>query len=178
MKDSISKILIFQKFHWFLKVMVCTHSNRLLHSNAFRYPGQPKIPFLFDCKSSFTYLVLNDNHKKIWSDLMVKFMSKLSRSSIVKVKVTYTWNSQDILWHVHYRPVHFIFRARACLHQVSASTLQQLSDDTSDSVLIENNGVTTEWGCNPFSSDSIVFNQNRIGSVIVELSQRWCWRSV
>ena len=51
---------------------------------------------------------------------------------------------------------------RAHLHQTSVSTLQQLCDDASDSVLIENNGVTAEWGCNSFSSDSIVFNENRI----------------
>ena len=30
------------------------------------------------------------------------------------------------------------------LHQVSASTLQQLCDDASDTVLIENNGVTPD----------------------------------
>ena len=58
---------------------------------------------------------------------------------------------------------------RAHLHQ--ASTLQQLIDDATNSVLIENNGVTPEWTCNPFLSDSIVFDENRIASVIVELSQ-------
>ena len=66
---------------------------------------------------------------------------------------------------------------RAHLHQ--ASTLQQLIDDArTNSVLIENNfvaggnnGVTPEWACNPFLSDSIVFDENRIASVIVELSQ-------
>ena len=35
-------------------------------------------------------------------------------------------------------------------------------DYTSDTVLIENNGITPKWGCNPFSSDSIVFNENII----------------
>ena len=35
---------------------------------------------------------------------------------------------------------------RAHLHQVSVSTLQQLCDDASDAVFIENNGVTLEWG--------------------------------
>ena len=34
--------------------------------------------------------------------------------------------------------------------------LRQLCKDASDSVLIENNGVATEWDCNPFLSDSIV----------------------
>ena len=51
--------------------------------------------------------------------------------------------------------------------------LQQLCNDTSDTVLIENNGVTSEWGDNPFLSDSIVFNENSIASVIAELLQRW-----
>ena len=32
------------------------------------------------------------------------------------------------------------------------------SNDTSDTVLIENNGVTPESDCNPFSNKSIVFN--------------------
>ena len=41
-----------------------------------------------------------------------------------------------------------------------------VSINVSDSVLIENNGVTPEWGCNPFSSNSIVFNENNIASVI------------
>ena len=38
---------------------------------------------------------------------------------------------------------------RARLHQASASTLRQLSDDASNSVLVEINGVASEWGCNP-----------------------------
>ena len=63
-------------------------------------------------------------------------------------------------------------RFRAHLHQASASTLRQLSDDTCDSVLIENNGVTLEWGCNLFSSDSTDFNEIRIASIISELLQR------
>ena len=49
---------------------------------------------------------------------------------------------------------------KADLHQVSASTLRQLWDDAGDSVLIESNGVAPEWGCNPFSSDSIVTVRN------------------
>ena len=61
---------------------------------------------------------------------------------------------------------------RAHLHQASASTLRQLRDDTCDSVLIENNRVAPEWSCNPFSSDSTDFNENRIARVIIEISQR------
>ena len=38
---------------------------------------------------------------------------------------------------------------RAHLHQASASTLRQLCDEASDSVLIENNGVVLEWGLQP-----------------------------
>ena len=60
---------------------------------------------------------------------------------------------------------------RARLHQASASMLRQLCDDACDSVRIENNGVAPEWGSNPFSRDSTVFNKNRIASVIPEVSQ-------
>ena len=60
---------------------------------------------------------------------------------------------------------------RACLHQASASTLPQLSDDASNTVLIESNGVPPEWSYNQFSSNSIVFNENIIASMIAELSQ-------
>ena len=35
-------------------------------------------------------------------------------------------------------------------------------------ILVENNGVTSDWGCNPFSSDSTVFNDTRIASVVSE----------
>ena len=43
------------------------------------------------------------------------------------------------------------------LHQASASALRQLCNDA------------PEWSCNPFSSDSIDFNENRITSVMAEL---------
>ena len=49
------------------------------------------------------------------------------------------------------------------------SILQQLCDDASDTVLIENYGVTSDGVCNPFSSDSIVFNENSIASIIAAL---------
>ena len=42
------------------------------------------------------------------------------------------------------------------------STLQQLSDDTSDTALIENNGVAPGLGLQPFWSNSIVFNKSSI----------------
>ena len=60
---------------------------------------------------------------------------------------------------------------RARLHQASASMRPQLYDDACNSVIIENNGVAPEWDSSPFSSDSIVFNENRIASIIPELSQ-------
>ena len=46
--------------------------------------------------------------------------------------------------------------------------LQQLCDDTSNSVLIENNGVAPDWDCNLFLSNFI--EENRIPSIIAELS--------
>ena len=55
---------------------------------------------------------------------------------------------------------------RACLYQGSVSTLRQYRDDASNTVLIEHNGATPEWGCNPFLSDSIVSNENIIASII------------
>ena len=96
--------------------MVCTHSNSLLHSNAFRYPEQPKIPFLLEYKSSFTYLVLNDNLKDFDQisllpvKLMVKFVCERPRSLIVKVMA----RSRSYILHMersrhfmtHYKPVH------------------------------------------------------------------------
>ena len=39
---------------------------------------------------------------------------------------------------------------RGDLDQALVSTLRQLWDDVSDTVLIENHGVTPDWGCNPF----------------------------
>ena len=39
---------------------------------------------------------------------------------------------------------------RAFLHQASVSTLRQLCDDATDNAVIENNGVTPDWGCNPW----------------------------
>ena len=66
--------------------------------------------------------------------------------------------------------IQLTFRAR--LYQASASTLRQHYDDACDSVLIDNNGDAQEWSCNLFSSDSIVFNENRTARVIADLSQR------
>ena len=57
---------------------------------------------------------------------------------------------------------------RARLHQTPELTLRQFCHDASDIILIENNGVASEWGSNPFSSDSIVFNEDRITSVITQ----------
>ena len=47
----------------------------------------------------------------------------------------------------------------------------QRCDDACDSVLIEINRVAPEWVCNPFSSDSTVFNEYRIASVIAALTR-------
>ena len=58
---------------------------------------------------------------------------------------------------------------RVRLHQASDSTLRQLCDDASNSVLIENIGDAPKLGCNPFPTDSIVFNENRITGIVAEL---------
>ena len=91
--------------------MVCTHSNRLLHSNAFRYPEQPKIPFLFDYKSSFTYLVLNDTHKMRSN---VIFTSKINGQVCDKSPKVINYQGRDpcqIQGHIHVeRSRYFITR--------------------------------------------------------------------
>ena len=55
-----------------------------------------------------------------------------------------------------------------------ATTLQLLVilTITSYFVLTENNGVAKKWVATPFWSDSIVFNESRIASIIAELLQR------
>ena len=53
------------------------------------------------------------------------------------------------------------------LHWASASTLRQHCDDASDTAVIENNGVTSEWVATLFWSDS---NENRIASVVAVLT--------
>ena len=59
----------------------------------------------------------------------------------------------------------------SCVKAVTCYFNPMLFDDASHSILIENNGVAPDWACNLFSSDSIVFNENRIASVIAELLQ-------
>ena len=48
---------------------------------------------------------------------------------------------------------------------------------------LKNNRAAPEWVCNPFSSDSIDFNENRIASVIARSSRdvdadAWCKRTL
>ena len=54
------------------------------------------------------------------------------------------------------------------LGSIRTKCQQQLCKDANNTVLIENNEVAPDWGCNPFSSYSIVFKKNRIASVIAE----------
>ena len=66
----------------------------------------------------------------------------------------------------------WVLLLRSYSHQWSASMQSQRWDDASDFGLIENdenNRVTPEWGCNPFLSDSIDFNESCITSVVVAL---------
>ena len=55
---------------------------------------------------------------------------------------------------------------RAYLHQASESMLQQLCNDASDSVLIDNNGVTQKRIASPFLSDYIVTVRNEVAKVM------------
>ena len=49
---------------------------------------------------------------------------------------------------------------------------RNVSDDSSDTVFIENNGVARKWVATPIWSDSIVLNESSIARVITELSRR------
>ena len=62
---------------------------------------------------------------------------------------------------------------RAHLHQTSESILWQLCNDANDTALIKNNEVTQKWVAIPFWSNSIVFIDSSISSIIAELSQSW-----
>ena len=61
------------------------------------------------------------------------------------------------------------------LGSIYTKHLQQLCDDASDTVLIENNRIAWKWVAATFRIDSIVFNENNIASVIAELLQHWLW---
>ena len=62
------------------------------------------------------------------------------------------------------------FSLRIRLGPIYNKRQRQRCDDACDSVLIKNNRVTPEWVCNPFSSDSTGFNENRITSVTAALT--------
>ena len=72
----------------------------------------------------------------------------------------YTWVNFMLVG----KHVKITFRAR--LHQASESMLRQLCNDASYTVLIEKNGVVWKWVAIRFWSDSIVFNENSVTSVI------------
>ena len=96
-----------------------------------------------------------------------------SNSTVTKVNGSLLHN-RDPIYNYHRkekRRVRSFFCFRVRLHQASASTLRELCEDTSNRILIESNGVTQEWAATHFQ-DSIVFNENRIASVITEFSQR------
>ena len=57
-----------------------------------------------------------------------------------------------------------------CLMHKLMRNSEQRCDDACDSALIENSGVAWKWVANPFWSDSIVFNESRISSVITALT--------
>ena len=61
------------------------------------------------------------------------------------------------------------YQSRSLLGPVYTKRQRQRHDDACDSVLIENSGVTWKWVANPFWSESIVFNEKRIASIITLL---------
>ena len=93
----------------------------------------------------------------------------------VAIEDTITLRIAHPVFDCHYW---LVIHVRAHLHQVSVSMLQELCNDASDTVLIENNGVASEWVATPFWSDSIVFNENSVANTIPELSQCCHWHLV
>ena len=83
------------------------------------------------------------------SGLIVQLISQLGTS--------FTCNNRDQLGPVYTK------RQRQCWDNSAMTLAILLSLKTMESL--------QNWGCNPFSSASIVFNENRIASVITELSQ-------
>ena len=74
----------------------------------------------------------------------------------------------------------YVTALRFRLHWALASKQSQRCDDPSNSHLIEND--KTKWSrsrmvCNPFWSDSIVFNEITTASIITARTFRWRWRS-
>ena len=64
---------------------------------------------------------------------------------------------------------HYVFIA---LWPIYTKRQRLFCNDVNDSALFDNNRVTSEWDSNPFSSDSVVINENKITSFITELLQR------
>ena len=109
-----------------------------------------------------------------WGDTWPRNINKIPENTVAQVKcplnTVHIFTCNVCVWVFKngvYGNNWWCSHLKARLHQASASTLRKLHDDT------------PEWGCNPFSSVSIDFNENRIASVIAEWSQRWrCWRLV
>ena len=77
------------------------------------------------------------------------------------------------------RPVRILLEYMLVQHSILGCVYNkcqcQHCDDVSNTILIENNGVTEESVVTPIWSECIVFSENSITSVITELSQHWRW---
>ena len=74
-------------------------------------------------------------------------------------------------WATQFERFYAMCSVKARLHHASVSMLQQLCSDATDTVLIENNGVTQKRVANLIWNGSIVFNENSIISFITDLLQ-------
>ena len=83
----------------------------------------------------------------------------------------FVWTSgfQNPLAHTHFNM--FVDEWTSANESLGLHQSQRQRFDNSAMILIDNNGVTPDWGWNPFWSDSNVFNENGIARVIAELSQ-------
>ena len=95
-----------------------------------------------------------------WANAKAKFFLGLYHCSM--------WTLNWILYEPVWKRCRFHFHAntRACLHQASESMLWQWCDNANDTALIENNGITPDWVCNPFLNHFIVFSENSMASII------------
>ena len=136
------------------------------------FSSWPHVPDILFRKVVITNLDVNGTNCKL-QYFCAKFTQKVYRSLYFNMK------EKTSRYYVQSKIHSTITRLRVNLHQASASTLRQLCDDGSDTVLIKNNGVSQKWVVTLILGDSIVFDENRILSIIAELSlQRWHWRLV
>ena len=107
---------------------------------------------------------LSCGHTSVRFDPFTYLSLPLPMDSCIHVEVLGMVNSICRVWLKY---------SKGRLHQASESMLRQLCDGASNTVLIENNDVTRKWVAIPFWSDSIIFNDSSITSIIARVVAAW-----